>query len=160
MPPDIGFCDLKAEHQRWERREQDVPRYHRTPKRAVSKMFRDADKLFHALVKRRLGTGAARVQIGGTESEFRELASQWKEATKFTSSATEAAMHPAYQRIIGMGREVLPLILRELSEQPGHWFWALQAITGENPVRPEDQGRVAAMREAWLDWATARGLIV
>jgi hypothetical protein len=75
----------------------------------------------------------------------------------YTSSATDAAMHPAYQRIVGMGPQVLPLIFRELDECPGHWFWALRSITGANPVRPEDQGRAAAMREAWLDWARRRG---
>ena len=36
---------------------------------------------------------------------------EWKEATAFTSSATAMAMHPAYQRIIGMGDAALPLDL-------------------------------------------------
>src|ERR1700687_4065288 len=70
------------------------------------------------------------------EDHFRELARQWKEATEFTSSTTQMVMHPAYQQIIGMGREALPFLLAELRRKPDHWFWALKAITGEDPVPP------------------------
>lgn len=55
------------------------------------------------------------------------------------------AMHPAYQQIIGMGREAVPLILRDLQRRPDHWCWALAHITGEDPVPAE-------VAEAWLDW--------
>ena len=72
----------------------------------------------------------------------------------------QIAMHPAYQRIIGMGSEVLPLILRRLSRKPDHWFWALEAITGENPVPESSQGRLGEMAEAWLDWARSHGYVV
>ena len=61
-------------------------------------------------------------------------------------------MHPAYQQIIGMGEEALPLILEELSRRPGHWFWALKAITGEDPVPAEHAGEVPEMTRAWLEW--------
>jgi hypothetical protein len=47
--------------------------------------------------------------------------------------------HPAYQRIIEMGQPVMPLIFRELEREPDHWFWALQSITGENPVKLESE---------------------
>src|SRR5439155_14510252 len=120
----------------------------------------DANMLFHVLLKGKPTAGTpARTHVNDLESEFRELVRQWREDTKYTSSATDAAMHPAYQRIIGMGPAVLPHVLRELHETPGHWFWALRAITGENPVRPEDQGHVVAMRDAWIDWARKHDLI-
>jgi hypothetical protein len=92
-----------------------------------------------------------------TDRRFGELARQWKEATQFVSSVTDMVTHPAYQQIIGMGREVVPLILAELRREPDHWFWALQAITGENPVPAADRGRIQAMTQAWLDWAAAHG---
>lgn len=38
---------------------------------------------------------------------FRDLVRQWKEATIFTSSGTEIAMHSAYQQIIGTGKEAI-----------------------------------------------------
>ncbi|HWY86669.1 MAG TPA: hypothetical protein VNX28_08090 [Gemmataceae bacterium] len=92
-----------------------------------------------------------------TEQRFRELARQWKEETQYTSSTTEMVMHPAYQQIIGMGREALPLLFTALRQKPDHWFWALKAITGEDPVVPADRGKIRRMAQAWLDWAERRG---
>ena len=62
------------------------------------------------------------------------------------------AAHRAYQEIIGMGNDAIPLILRDLEESPSQWFWALSSITRESPIRPEDRGDVDAMTLAWLDW--------
>lgn len=87
------------------------------------------------------------------ESKFRELTRQWQDETATSSSVTEMAMHPAYQQIIGMGRDALPFIFRELEKAPHHWFWALRAITGENPVKPEHRGNLDAMTKDWLEWA-------
>jgi len=67
-------------------------------------------------------------------------------------------MHPAYQQIIGMGQDALPLLIEELRREPDHWFWAMQAITGVNPVPPENRGNVAKMTQAWLAWAQQQGL--
>jgi hypothetical protein len=86
------------------------------------------------------------------ERHFRELAKRWREETKTLSSTTDRAMHSAYQDIIGMGERVVPLILREMQEHGGHWFWALRHITRQNPVRPEDAGKIQRMTEAWLRW--------
>ena len=91
--------------------------------------------------------------------EFARLAQNWKAETAHLSSITKAAMHPAYQRIIGMGFAALPLLLRELRDGPRQWFWALKAISGEDPVEPADRGNVRKMREAWLEWGRSRGHI-
>ena len=88
---------------------------------------------------------------------FQELAAKWREETAFLSSTTDIATHPAYQRIIGFGPQAIPLILGELAKKPEHWFWALMAITGENPVPPSDQGKVQAMANAWLAWGRENG---
>ncbi len=56
-----------------------------------------------------------------------------------------------------MGVVAIPLILRDLRQQPDHWFWALRSITGENPIQPKDRGRVVKMAEAWLEWGRQRG---
>jgi hypothetical protein len=56
-----------------------------------------------------------------------------------------------------MGPDVLPIIFRELKREPDYWFWALSAITGENPVRAEDAGDLAKMTEVWLRWAKIHG---
>jgi hypothetical protein len=89
---------------------------------------------------------------------FRRLVDQWRHDTDALSDPARTAMHPAYQRIIGLGPQVLPLILQEMQCNGGHWFWALRAISGDNPVTPDIAGRIPAMKEAWLQWARQKGL--
>lgn len=83
---------------------------------------------------------------------FSNLEKEWKESTSMLSSITEIAMHTAYQQIIGMGPTAIPLIFLSMEREPGHWFWALSAITGENPVRIYHRGNIKRMTEAWQDW--------
>ncbi len=91
------------------------------------------------------------------EETFFQLAQQWRQETGMMSLVTKMVMHPAYQRIIGMGQPVVPLILRELEREPDHWFWALQSITGANPVEPEQRGRLTQMALAWIQWGKEHG---
>lgn len=88
---------------------------------------------------------------------FDQLVEEWREATRFISSLTDMMTHPAYQRIIGMGAAAVPLLLEELRHQPDHWFWALQSITGENPVPEEARGDIEGMGAAWLSWGQRHG---
>jgi hypothetical protein len=85
------------------------------------------------------------------------MAEEWKAETRTLSSITEMAIHPAYQRIIGMGPSALPYLLRRLESDPEQWFWALRAITGADPVKPEHRGRIGKMSGDWLDWARENG---
>jgi len=89
---------------------------------------------------------------------FRELVRQWKEDTVSLSSIDEMALHPAYQRIIGMGPAVLPWILEELGAEPDYWFWALKAIAGHDPVHPSERGKMANMTQSWLEWGRKHSL--
>ena len=91
------------------------------------------------------------------EKQFQHLAAEWKAERGSTSSITHLAMHPAYQRIIGLGPAAVPLLLRELDHAPDHWFWALKAITGADPVPDGDRGRIRAMADAWLEWGRENG---
>lgn len=91
---------------------------------------------------------------------FQLLASQWHKERGATSSITQMATCPSYQRIIGMGGKVIPLILRELENEgddPDHWFWALQALTRKDPVPEDARGDMREMARAWLDWAYMAG---
>ncbi|MCY4613012.1 MAG: hypothetical protein OXB94_05250 [Nitrospira sp.] len=90
--------------------------------------------------------------------QFRHLAEIVREECAHLSSIREIVMHPAYQQIVGMGPQVLPLLLRELEVRPGHWFWALRAIVKEDPVHSDHQGVVAEMTQDWLNWARRKGL--
>ena len=88
---------------------------------------------------------------------FRELADQWEEETFFLSRSDHAIAHPVHQEIINLGQPVVPLILERMRSQGGHWFEALQQITGEDPVSPADYGNIAAMQNSWLQWGEDRG---
>jgi hypothetical protein len=91
--------------------------------------------------------------------QFETLAEQWKAATALLSSTTAMVTHPAYRAIIALGPPVVPLLLRDLERAPVHWFEALQAITGEDPVPREHWGNIPAMTADWLAWGRRRGLI-
>ncbi len=88
---------------------------------------------------------------------FQQLAAEWKEKSALLSAPEQIAMLDSYQRIIGIGTPAIPLILRELSREPDHWFWALRAISGVNPVAPEARGNLEAMTAAWLAWGKRKG---
>ena len=90
---------------------------------------------------------------------FTRFAAQWKAESLHMSNAAQVAMLRSYQSIIGMGDPAIPLLLEELQREPDHWFWALEAITLENPVPPEARGKIDEMARAWLDWGRQKGYI-
>lgn len=90
---------------------------------------------------------------------FHELADKWQRETKHISSITKRVLHPSYQTILGMGGDVVPLLLRDLRDNRRPWFWALSHITQENPISPADAGRMDKMVAAWLLWGKKRGLL-
>lgn len=90
---------------------------------------------------------------------FRRLADEWKAKSKPLSNTSQMAMLRPYQRIIGMGWEALPFIFAELLREPDQWFWALEAITEEDPVPPEAAGKMSFMAQAWIEWGKQRGFV-
>jgi hypothetical protein len=90
---------------------------------------------------------------------FQRLAGEWKEQSRYLSNSAQMAILSPYQRIIGMGLPVVPMILEELQREPDQWFWALESITAGNPVPPEAAGVVRLMVEAWLDWGKQHGFL-
>lgn len=99
-------------------------------------------------------------RVGSTlEAKFEDLVGQWRAETAHLSSIQDKVLHRAYQEIIALGSDAVPLILRELKRSGGHWFWALRVLTGANPVKPEHAGHVREMKETWLDWGRRAGYI-
>jgi Holliday junction resolvase-like predicted endonuclease len=94
---------------------------------------------------------------GTLEQEFNELARQWRRETGMLSLIRQKAMHPAYQKIIGMGRDALPLIFLEMRNRSGDWLWALEAIARPkvNPAR--DTANFKDAVAAWLKWGEENG---
>lgn len=91
--------------------------------------------------------------------QFRGLAGTWREETKLASTASDLFLNSAYQRIIGLGPDVIPVILGDMQQRPDHWFVALSALTGADPIPEEARGRLRAMTEAWLRWGAEEGLL-
>jgi hypothetical protein len=92
-----------------------------------------------------------------TEAEFTHHVSKWRRETKHYSSVTKMVLHPSYLRIIGMGRQILPLLLNELQVRRDHWLVALNAITGEDPAEPDSTFNQAV--DAWLRWGRVKGYL-
>ncbi len=93
---------------------------------------------------------------------FHNQVNRWKDQTAHLSSETKAIAHPSYLRIIGLAKEstnqeLERLILHELEAEPDLWFAALTAVTGEDPVKPQDDFDESV--EAWLKWGREKGII-
>ncbi len=98
------------------------------------------------------------IAAGNTlENKFIRLRDEWKAQRGHSSSTEELIVHPAYQEILGMGRAAVPFILRELEMSPDRWYWALRAITDENPVGAESRGTNEAVLRVWLAWGKENG---
>lgn len=122
---------------------------------ASVQVFSDAN--FHTEISATLSRvrEQARVKFD-LANRFRALTCQWKrERGNISSSLTKIILCPSYQKIMAMGPAVVPLILdrlREEGDEPDLWFWALEHLSGENPVPEDDIGDLRAMAKAWLDW--------
>ena len=91
------------------------------------------------------------------EATFTNLVTEWERKTGLESRTAVKIEHPAYQRIIGLGEAALPLIFRQMEKKAGHWFRALNAITGADPVSKEIWGNMGKMTEVWLQWGRDQG---
>src|SRR5260370_21379297 len=96
---------------------------------------------------------------GFGQHDFDDLVKKWKQETAKLSMVQKKALHPAYQRIIGMGKDALPLIFKELEREPDDWLWALTAITGKDDVAKLGSTLDEAIKE-WLAWGKIHGYLV
>ncbi len=93
------------------------------------------------------------------QEKFTKLSKQWIQDVEGMSSTVEMTKHPAYQEIINMGKAAIPLMLKDLSQNPLYWLTALRQITQENPVSPEHKGKIKQMAEDWLNWGKQQGYL-
>lgn len=89
---------------------------------------------------------------------FEELKHDWIKERRFSSNIDSFLACPSYLRIIGLGWRMVPFIIEELRE-PNRppWRPALEAITGINPVPPEDKGNNYVIAKSWEDWYLEQG---
>jgi hypothetical protein len=95
-------------------------------------------------------------------AKFQALTLEWQQQHAAMSSITEMASLPAYQKIIGLGEDAVPMILAQLKDEgaePDQWFWALRALTDADPVPPEDRGNSMKMAQAWIAWGENLGYV-
>jgi hypothetical protein len=125
---------------------------------AYSQLFgRPNDPRYSTMQFDEESTVLLRAQREDVEIKFNELVSEWRtQRTKTSSFSSANAYLPSYQFIIGMGEQALPYILRELSKKDEDWYWALKAISREDPVPPEHRGKRSLMRQLWLEWGKAK----
>lgn len=83
---------------------------------------------------------------------FEEYSRNLKEQTRFSSRLADMFENPFHQKIIDLGKAVVPILIRELETDPDHWFYALYCITGENPIPDGHAGDLKAMTSDWLEW--------
>ena len=116
----------------------------------------------HSLVDKTypVSSRAHDTSISGTrDGEFERLAAEWRADRPRGADVAQMVSHPAYERIIEMGPLAIPLILEELDREVDHWFPALHALTGADPVPEDSMGDLSAMAEAWLDWGRREGYV-
>jgi hypothetical protein len=77
----------------------------------------------------------------------------WKTETMFSSNSSEITNNSAYRSIIGLGKEIIPFIIQDLKQSENHWFYALELLTGENPIKEKHRGIIHLMKSDWLNWA-------
>ncbi|MDI9364567.1 MAG: hypothetical protein QM541_06430 [Flavobacterium sp.] len=87
------------------------------------------------------------------KKKFEKLSSIWKIETMLTSSSSDIVNNSAYQNIIKLGPIALQFIIDDLKSNDALWFFALQSISGENPIKKEHQGIFSLMKQDWLNWA-------
>ena len=90
------------------------------------------------------------------KKKFEYLSGIWKAETMFSSSISEIVNNSSYRAIINLGEDALPLIIDDLKKTDTHWFYALESITGENPIKKEHRGVIPMMKVDWIEWATQK----
>ena len=114
----------------------------------------EIDRLVYALYGL---TDAEIAAVAGKREDVEQLADEWEQNRPRGVDVVEMAEHLAYQRIIEIGVGAVPWLLARLEQRPNHWFLALDAITGANPVPAESQGNIKAMADAWIKWGRENG---
>lgn len=89
------------------------------------------------------------------EKRFWDLVGTWEHQNK-NNNSRDKFFHPAMTEIVGMGYEVIPLLLIAIKENY-HWAMALHKITGAWPVKEKFAGDESKIIESWIKWGQTNG---
>lgn len=84
------------------------------------------------------------------EEKFQALADAWEDEHPGSSIMRFDSF--AYHQIIGMGMDVVPLLIDRLRDGEGHWVYALTCIAGTNEHTDEMVGDADRVIQAWVGW--------
>lgn len=122
----------------------------------------DADQIISAFIKRpiiQLASETLRTSESPETDKANDIIQQWIASRPRGGDIRSMASAAAYRNIIAMGESMVRPLLLQLSKKPGHWFVALNEITGENPIEPPAEGNVKLMAKAWIKWGKKRGYL-
>ncbi|HXS35943.1 MAG TPA: hypothetical protein VN721_04545 [Flavipsychrobacter sp.] len=88
---------------------------------------------------------------------FKSLVSRVIDECYLTASPTKMISNTSFNTIVGMGENVIPLLIEQLDFTPMCWIPALNLITKTNPIKEENQGIVSNMVNDWKKWAIDNG---
>jgi hypothetical protein len=67
---------------------------------------------------------------------------------------------PSFAKTVSMGMPIVPLILRDLNNDPHWWmFHVLPEIAHENPCQLRHAGSYPKLIGDWMDWGKRKGYI-
>lgn len=93
-----------------------------------------------------------------TQQKFYKLYNQYKLETMYQSSLD--SNHPHLVSIMGMGKEIIPLLLSNLWDS---WLpiLVLPSVVGDTPFELllEDHGRFDVISQKWYQWGEKEGYI-
>jgi len=100
----------------------------------------------------------ASVTMIADAARFRLLADDWRHRTRHESSISRAILDSSHIKIVRMDKDVvLPLILAELRDRGGHWYWALFTLTDETIGDRGDS--LTTVKAKWLAWGREHGYL-
>ncbi len=84
--------------------------------------------------------------------EFEKLADEWERGTMHFSSSRMMKEHPAFQKLVDLGPDIIPLAIERLKREIGiFWFLVLLKLV-DNPPDTAVEGDMREMRRRWVEW--------
>ncbi len=86
------------------------------------------------------------------KQEFNQLADEWESETMHMSSPRQREQHPAFQKILDFGPEIIPLAMERLKRHLGiDWSLVLEKLV-DNPPDISVRGDMKELRRRWIEW--------
>lgn len=74
--------------------------------------------------------------------------------TGIFSTHNHTVEHESFKELVAMGDKIIPYLFHLMTEHGGSWtyFLLLEQITGQNPVKPSENGKFIHSMIAWMQW--------